>query len=270
MKRTQLYELLKIPSEVVMLLQDYEAKRLSELPQEICQKLLSRKTWDEGVKELNEFLQPDDDGIKVLWEHLNIVCQFTYPEYEKRGIPKAVFAATMGFCTRFLHEHKKNFGCYKYVWGWWFPRQMSLNEFRIGSLEFEFIDGEEREIAVHIPSDADLSPASVKKTLEDYRKFCEKYYKDWVNVKKTCDTWMLAPQLQDILGDFSNILAFQRLFVIDHEDHEALWYMDWIYPGYHSIDENLPENTSLQRNLKRYLLAGNKFGVAKGHIKEEF
>lgn len=63
------------------------------------------------------------------------------------------------------------------------------------------------------------------------------------------------------------MLAFQRLFEIDSIDREATWYMGWIYPGYDKVDENLPERTSLQRGLKKFLLDGNKFGIAKGHIR---
>ena len=94
------------------------------------------------MRQLQSLWDDDPDGIKILWEQLNIVSGYTYGEYCKRGIPEEVFAATMKFCTRFLREHYKTFGFYKYVCAWWFPRQMSLNEFRIGALEYEFIDGE--------------------------------------------------------------------------------------------------------------------------------
>ncbi|MDD6810362.1 MAG: hypothetical protein PUD93_00605, partial [Lachnospiraceae bacterium] len=43
--------------------------------------------------------------------------------------------------------------------------------------------------------------------------------------------------------------------------------MGWIFPGYDTVDDKLPEKTTLQRELKKYLLAGNKFGTARGHIK---
>ena len=48
----------------------------------------------------------------------------------------------------------------------------------------------------------------------------------------------------------------------------ATWYMGWIFPGYEKIDEHLPEKTLLQRELKKYLLEGNTFGIAKGHLKQ--
>ena len=41
----------------------------------------------------------------------------------------------------------------------------ALAEYRIGALEYEFVDGEEREIAVHIPSDADMSVQSIQSSL---------------------------------------------------------------------------------------------------------
>ena len=87
-------------------------------------------------------------------------------------------------------------------------------------------------------------------------------------MKLTCDSWMLVPELQELLGESSRIVAFQRLFEIDQIDREATWFLGWIYPGHDTVDENLPEKTSLQRQLKRYLLAGNKFGIAKGHLRE--
>ena len=36
-----------------------------------------------------------------------------------------------------------------------------------------------------------------------------------------------------------------------------------LYPGIENIDESLPERTTLQRKMKKYLLDGKKFGVAK-------
>ena len=267
MKNKELYELLEIPSDVVNLLVDYERERNRDVPNDIYEQLFLRTEWEDGVKKLQDYLVDDFAGIKILWEQLNIVSSYTYQEYVKRGISLDIFVATMKFCTRFLYEHYRTFGTFKYVWAWWFPRQMSLNEFRIGALEYEFVDGEEREIAVHIPSDADMCSESIQSSLKQFEQFRMKYFHGWTGVKLTCDTWMLMPQLQDMMDEDSNILAFQKLFEISHIDNDATWYMGWVFPGYEKVDENLPEKTSLQRELKKYLLAGNIFGIAKGYIK---
>lgn len=266
LEQQALYELLELPQEVRNQLDAYEAERKREIPEEIYRKLLVREEWENGVKALQEYLGEDPAGMKILWEQLHILCRYTYGEYEKRGIGKDIFAATMEFCTRFLKEHHTTWGTYKYVWAWWFPRQMAVLEFRLGALEYEFIDGKEREVAVHIPSDADMSVDSIQESLADFRSFRERYFAEWQDVRLTCDTWMLMPQLQELLGEDSHIVAFQKLFCIDEIDREATWYMGWIYPGYEKVDEKLPEKTRLQRELKKYLLAGNPFGIAKGHM----
>lgn len=267
MTNAELYELLEIPDEVKAQLNGYNAGGESKISPTIRDKILNRATWDEGIRELQLLLGDDSDGMKILWELLNIVCQYSYKEYQKREIPDGIFLETMKFCTRFLREYYQKFGTYQFIWAWWFPRQISLNEYRIGALEYELVDGEEREIAVHIPSDANMRIEAVKQSLEDFFQFRKKYFQEWENVKLTCDTWMLMPELKELLGENSNIVAFQNLFEIDEVDYEAVWYMQWIFPGFEKVDESLPEKTKLQRELKRSLLQGGKFGVAKGHLR---
>lgn len=269
MENTELYRMLEIPDEVEKQLMDYGRSRNVPIQSGIINKILKRDEWDMGIKELQELLGEDPDGMKILWELLNIIKNYTYEEYKKRNISNDIFAATMKFCTRFLHEYHQTFQTYKFVWAWWFPRQISLNEYRIGALEYEFVDAQNREIAIHIPSDADLRKMSVAQLIKDFNEFRAKYYPEWKAVDLTSDTWMLMPELKEILGEESNIVAFQNLFEIDTVDYDATWYMGWIFPGIENIDELLPERTTLQRKMKKYLLEGKKFGIAKGHLKAE-
>lgn len=266
MKTMELVRLLEIPEEVEKQLADYENGRDTEISGDLTGKILKRSQWDEGIQELQAVLGDDPAGIKILWELLHIVSTYSYGEYVKRGISDEIFIATMKFCTRFLQEHFKTYQDYKFEKAWWFPRQVSLCEYRIGALEYELVDGEEREIEIHIPSDADLRKESVACSLKEFDEFLGKYYPEWENVSKTCNTWMLMPELKEFLKEDSNIIAFQNLFEIDRIDYDAVWYMGWIFPGIERIDENLPEGTTLQRNIKKYLLEGKKFGVAKGHL----
>ena len=270
MKNTELYRMLEIPDEVEKQLINYGKSRNVSIPNVIINKILKRDEWNAGIQELQELIEDDYDGIKILWELLNIISNYSYEEYRKRNISNDIFVATMKFCTRFLHEYHQTFQTYKFVWEQWFPRQISLNEYRIGALEYEFVDAENREIEVHIPSDADLRKRSVAQSIKDFNTFRAKHYPGWKTVKLTCNTWMLMPELKEMLGKESNIIAFQNLFEIDTVDYDATWYMKWIFPGIENIDESLPERTTLQRKMKKYLLDGKKFGVAKGHLKAEY
>ena len=268
MENVELFRLLEIPEEVKKQLIDYGNVRDVQISDAITNKIRKRSEWDEGIKELQELLGDDPNGMKILWELLNIIGSYSYREYTRRNIPEDVFAATMKFCTRFLYEHYRTYQVYKFTQAWWFPRQISLNEYRVGALEYEFVEAGDREIAVHIPSDADLRKESVAQSIEDFYEFRKKYYPEWEAVKLTCETWMLMPELKELLGEESNIVAFQNLFEIDTVDYDATWYMEWIFPGIEKADELLPERTTLQRSIKRYLLEGKKFGIAKGHLKD--
>ena len=44
--------------------------------------------------------------------------EYSYEEYQKRGISDDIFAATFGFMTRFVSGTKDANGKYKYDWAW--------------------------------------------------------------------------------------------------------------------------------------------------------
>ena len=267
MTREELYEQIRLPGEIIEQLKEYEGHRRGDIPAGIREKLFARGCWDEGIKELRAYLGDDPCGIRILWEQLNLALSYTYEEYMRRGIPGSVFADTFGFVSRFILRTKEIHGKYKYDVDWWLPRQISLQEFRIGCLEYEFVESEEsREIKIHIPSDADMRKDALCQSVMDFLEFQKKYLPDWGGVEITTFTWMIIPELEEILPETSNILAFKSLFDIDYVDYEHGWHMGWVFPGCSEINENLPEKTSLQRKLKEHLLAGKRFGNAKGHL----
>ena len=45
--------------------------------------------------------------------------------------------------------------------------------------------------------------------------------------------------------------------------------VDWVYPGHKGISEDLPEETTLQKKMKPFLLAGGKPGWAEGILVTE-
>ena len=82
-----------------------------------------------------------------------------------------------------------------------------------------------------------------------------------------CQSWLLSPALKNILSGNSNILSFQKLFDIVETDEESMAVLDWVFPGFDKVSGKLPENTSLQRNMKKYLLEGKKIGWTKGILR---
>ena len=60
------------------------------------------------------------------------------------------------------------------------------------------------------------------------------------------------------------IRSFPEDFVITETFPERMDLLTWVYKRPDIPLEELPENTSLQRELKRYLLKGGKVGEAAG------
>ncbi len=265
MELTKLYQLLELPKVIIIELKEYENNRKINITSDLKKHLLNRELWKEGVKTLQELIGDDYKGIKILWEMLNLACE-SYIEYEKKKIPIEIYIETMKFCTRFIKDYKRVYGEYKFVWAWWFPRQLSLQEFRIGCLEYEFIESDKKIISIHIPSDAILKEKKILKSLNDFINFRETFFPTWINTKIYCNSWLLSPVLKELLDKNSNIINFQKFFVIESVDYEKLSALKWVFPGHTEISDNLPENTSLQRKMKKYLLSGKNIGCAKGYL----
>lgn len=261
MTHNELYALLDLPKEVIQKLNEYAADRKAALSISIEDFTANPELVYQLDKTILNAVGEDSDGIKMLWEELNIA-RLSFDAYRTKGIPTDIFTDTMKFCTRFLLAYYKIHSCYRFVWGWWFSRQLSLREFRIGALEYEF--GEKNCVHLHIPSGADLTMTSVLKSLSQFQDFCKQYYPEWKTEKVECASWLLSPALTNILKDNSNILAFQKMFDVVEIDYESMAVLDWVFPGFDTVSDKLPEETSLQRNMKKYLLAGGKIGWVKG------
>lgn len=153
--------------------------------------------------------------------------------------------------------------------GWWTYRQVSMSLFRIGTLEFELDkSGKEKAVAVHIPSDADLSERAVDSSLEQAGSFFRRYYPDYQYDKYICDSWLLSPVLQELLPRQSNIVRFQERFVITGRNEEEKEYIEWLFQvPVNTAYRKLPESTALQRKAKELLLAGGNIGTAYGFME---
>lgn len=225
-----------------------------------CRQLYSRKTWEQGIQQLESDCAEDPDGLRILTVMLYCL-QHTYDLYQEKGISDEIFWSTMKFIPRFINDEEKRTGKPAFRWAWWFPRQLSMQEFRIGHYEYEMMEEDgEKKISLHIPADAVLAEGNI----EIVRGFLAKYYPEYEDAKIFCDSWLLAPALQKLLPESSSILQFQKQFRVLRVDEESVGCLDWVYGSHDWKYEDLPENTTLQKNMKQYLLSGGKIGWALG------
>ena len=157
----------------------------------------------------------------------------------------------------------------------WYERLYEMKVFRLGRLEFEKIILEEdiqysggvvkkgaKVIGVHIPEGGPLLPEACDESFALAEKFFPEEYKLY-----TCSSWLTSPALYELLDETSNILKFQKRFEILDIQYMFPLAEQRVY-GIIKEDKNeYPEDTRLQKNLKKFLLEGKKVGIALGVMK---
>lgn len=222
----------------------------------------------DGEREAREQLKQrfKEDGRQIKMLSCMLVCAADLFEwYQENGIPETIFYDTMKCFPRFIEECRAIDGSYAFDREWWTSRQVGGRLFRIGQLEFEMKRSEDHPvISIHIPSDADFSEETCDGSIEAAMKFFEEHFPEFSDVDYICNSWLLAPALRGLLPEESNILNFQGRFIIKEVDDTDTEYLEWVYQVRNCGIEFLPENTSLQKNMKQYLLNGGKIGSATG------
>lgn len=225
---------------------------------------------------LKSALGNDTDGMRMLYWMLYAAGQYTFPEYCRMSISGTVFDDTMACFSRFVGEHQVSYGRYGFDRDFWTYRELSARLFRLGALEFELayeaddvpaIAGMPRIINMHIPSDAPLTPEQCDASIAHSRSFLAQYFPDWANLPYWCESWLLSPALETLLPERSHILAFQHRFDIRQTNPDAPDWREWVFQRCAAPIPDLPEHTSLQRNMKRFLLAGGKVGIGIGCLR---
>lgn len=221
----------------------------------------------EALAELQAILDEDLDNIKILSCMLKASAD-VYGIYKSKGISDEIYFATMKCYTRFIDETYNMTGKLYFDRYWWTTRQAGCHLFRIGELEYEMKHIEENiVIGIHIPSDVDFSPSAIDNSLASAKHFFAAYYPELSNAEYRCHSWLLDKQLKAMLNENSNIRSFQNRFEIFDEGEVGTDFIEWLYNTKSTDYAILPENTSLQKNVKKHLLSGGVIRNAYGKLK---
>ena len=94
--------------------------------------------------------------------------------------------------------------------------------------------------------------------------FLEKYFPDYSDKIFFCRTWLLDPVLKDLLPSGSKIVEFQSDYKAIKISPNDSGFMKWVYKRKYDDYAMLPENTTLQKNIKKYLLSGGHISLVTG------
>ena len=243
--------------------------------------LFSPETADRSVKIIETVCSEQgvsvDHGYQIMTVFLAAALH-TRELYVKAGIADAIYLATMGFFKRTVSEYKEINGVYGFDRTFWWWRQLSLTVFRIGTLEFEMhIAGYPAQFGfysetnipvlwVHIPSDAVMTREALDHSYQTAHAFFRRHYPDF-QYRCLCSTpWLLSPILKHILPSGSKILDFQSDYAITRIYADDPSYFIHVFKQKEKPADlrSLPEDTSLQRAIKKLLMEGGTVGKAAG------
>lgn len=240
---------------------EYVGRQLA--PIRVLKALTDIDTAADAYTQLKSTLGDDADGFKMFACMIE-AATITYKRYCAIGIDDKIFTDTLSCFTRFAEEHLASYGRLGFDRGWWAYRQLSCVLFKIGELEYEYRD-KEQTVHLHIPTGADISVAQCKKSLNDFTEFTSKYFPN-KNHPIVCGSWLLSPALKELLPRESKIVKFQSCFEITEWNKTENDFLQWVYGRTDIAYNDLLESTSLQRNMKAYLLNGGTIGSARGKL----
>lgn len=129
------------------------------------------------------------------------------------------------------------------------------------------LDEKDAVLNVHIPEGSKLDHEQCIKSYNEALTFFKKYFPETNFKAFVCYSWLLDVQLKDILPAESNIAQFLGDFVVFPVDspREAQVY-ERVFGKYSDTPAHLPENTFLQKSIKKYLVEGNFMRNGAGFI----
>lgn len=180
-------------------------------------------------------------------------------EYINRRIPIGIYIDTFSD-FRIWFQEAQNTGILN---SRWLERHIRLKLFKLGRLQFE-IDDVNKSLHIHIPAEGALPIGECMDSLQKADSFFSRKYTYF-----DCNSWLLSPALPNLLDENSNIIRFRKLFTIVRTDNENRQAEARVFGKLLDNPEGYPENTTLQKNLKAYLIKNLKAGTGYGIIERE-
>ena len=158
------------------------------------------------------------------------------------------------------------------LWGAYF---INIKIIEVGRLQYELcsynpIDEHicEKCVRIHIPKGEKLDIQDVLYSLKNSKEYIRKYF-NLDNTNYYCASWLLSNEVSQIVNKDSNIYKFYNLFDVTNGLDATKDILNFVFDS-RDITEytDLPEDTSLQVELKKMLIAKQKINLGIGKIKQ--
>jgi len=118
-------------------------------------------------------------------------------------------------------------------------------------------------LSMHIPRKTDISGEAFDRAVAMAVEFASRYYAEYHPVCLYCSSWLLDPTLAEVVGNEAKITKFGEKFIRYPNKSAGKEVFSFVFPPRIQNLNDLPENTRLERGLKkRYLEGGFVHGFA--------
>ena len=193
-----------------------------------------------------------------------------------RGIPREITVATLKDVNVWLHNYDAQYGDIGLAELPWLIFHYTGDLFRLGRLQYRLekpLTGmplAEVAIETHIPQGEPLNTDACLASFAQAKEFFATYFPEHAPTHFMCDSWLLCPNLPHVAAEESNIVRFMRLWTnIPFPDDNSAQAIERVF-GFGFRREQLaeaPEETGLQKRIKRYLLEGGNLPISAGYRK---
>lgn len=201
-------------------------------------------------------------------------------KYSAAGISDEIYYDTMSdiriWCENNQNKGLKNYG--------WLKNHVCFELFRIGRLQFQLFECKskalrydklpfergEKVVYIHIPQGEKLIKEKCIDSIKRAGGFFGKFFPDYEYSYYFTESWLLFEGNRDFMAPDSNILAFASLYTHCYSMKIDVQAIDRIFGKRQLFKKNYPENTSLQKRAKQYMLKGNRMGAGTGVIDKNF
>lgn len=190
-----------------------------------------------------------------------------------RSIPRDITVTTLKDVNVWMDNYETQYGAVGLAEFPWLIHHYIGDLFRLGRLQYRLappLPGVPGPVAVetHIPQGEPLNVDACLASFAQAKDFFATYFPNEMPTHFMCDSWLLSPNLAQVLDEESNIVRFMRLWTtIPFPGDGSAQAIQRVF-GFGFSREQLavaPENTGLQRRLKAYLLGGGSLDIVAGY-----
>lgn len=225
----------------------------------------------------NAFKPDFEEGIKAqfaiffpIWYMVEEVAD----DMVRRGVPEEIIIKSLApvcGCLKINEKLTGKMGTSAYFF--WIHKHALGELFNIGAFQYEPVKKDGKDlINIHIPAGTKLNVQDNLKSFKEAMDFFDKFYPEFKMEGLMCESWLLSDKIEEVMGGPTNISRFGDMFTkysIGDEKGEAVFRFVYNFAAPYPPIEDVPEDTTLQRKLKAYMLSGKRVYALGGTISRE-